>query len=94
MARGLDTVLRDEKISVMEVDVQGLSRRYEAFAGDRIDDAVARLYERYAELLPAGPARERAAAIARSLPVGLGPIDPDRFSETLSPEGEPEITDP
>ena len=77
-----------EKISVMEVDAQGRSRRFEAFASDRLDDAVARLYERYAELLPAGPARERAAAIARSLPVVLGPMDPDRFAETLSPDAE------
>src|SRR5262249_47797142 len=42
---------------------------------DRLGDAVARLYERYAELLPDGPERLRSAAIARSVATLLGPPD-------------------
>src|SRR5262245_58860241 len=41
--------------------------RVEQFADDHLGDAVARLYVRYAEILPDGPARERAAATARSI---------------------------
>src|SRR5262249_48170305 len=36
-----------------------------------LGNAVARLYERYAEMLPDGPARTRAAAIARSAALAL-----------------------
>ena len=51
-------------------------RRLEIFAPDRLGDAIARLYERYAELLPDGPERTRAAATARSVAVLLGPRRP------------------
>src|SRR5215510_13194257 len=56
-----------EHVDAIEVDAQGRHRWVEHFASDRLGDAVARLYERYAELLPAGPARERAAGTARSV---------------------------
>ena len=46
-------------------------RHTDIFAVDRLGDAVARLYERYAELLPDGSARTRAAATARSAAVYL-----------------------
>ena len=52
---------------MLEVDERGRFLRQEVFAADRLGDAIARLYERYAELLPDGPERERAAATARSL---------------------------
>src|SRR5262249_59460749 len=39
-----------ETINVYEVDAQGRRRRAEIFAPDHLDNAVARLYERYAEL--------------------------------------------
>ncbi|MGH9670631.1 MAG: hypothetical protein ACRD3A_11035, partial [Terriglobales bacterium] len=55
------------QIILIEADAQGRHRRQEAFAADRLGDAVARLYERYADLLPDGPARARAAATARSV---------------------------
>src|SRR5262245_31411505 len=48
------------EILLTEVDAQGQHRRAEIFATDRLGDAVARLYERYAELLPDGPERARA----------------------------------
>ena len=44
----------------------------EIFAVDHLGDAIARLYERYAELLPDGPERTRAAATARSVAAMLG----------------------
>src|SRR5262249_18720845 len=68
-------------INLIEVDAQGRRRRVEVFATDRLGDAVVRLYERYAELLPDGPERARAAATARSvaaLPL-VGPHDVDHF---------------
>src|SRR5262249_23666085 len=46
---------------------------------------VARLYERYAELLPAGPERDRAAATARSVAALPGPIDLDRIVRAFAP---------
>ncbi len=66
---------RDE-IILIEVDAQGRRRRLEVFAADRLGDAVARLYERYAELLPDGPARDRAAATARSVAAVRGTARP------------------
>src|SRR5262249_6020296 len=73
-----------EEIHLIEVDVQGRRRWGEVFAVNHLGDAVARLYERYAELLPNGPARTRAAAIARSVVVMLRPFD-DRYAEALAP---------
>ena len=52
--------LRERSISC-RVD-EPAAWRSEVFAADQLGAAVARLYERYAELLPEGPARERAAA--------------------------------
>jgi class 3 adenylate cyclase/ketosteroid isomerase-like protein len=74
-----------EALLLYEVDEQTLVRRVEIFAPDRLGDAVARLYERYAETLPEGPARARAAATARSVAAALGPADPDRWAKALAP---------
>jgi hypothetical protein len=54
-------------VMLIEVDVAGQRIRTESFACDRLGDAVVRLYERYAELLPEGQERDRAAATARSV---------------------------
>ena len=54
-----------ERFVLVEVDGEGRALRVEIFAEDRLADAVIRLYERHAERLPAGPARERFAVIAR-----------------------------
>ncbi|MFI5053854.1 MAG: DUF4440 domain-containing protein, partial [Acidimicrobiia bacterium] len=66
-----------EEVVLTEVDAQGQIRRNEFFASDRLGDAIVRLYERYAELLPAGPELERAAATARSVAAMMGPYDLD-----------------
>ncbi len=57
----------NEGIQLFEVNEVGLCRHAEVFASNRLGDAIVRLYERYAELLPEGPARERAAATARAM---------------------------
>jgi hypothetical protein len=72
-------------IDLFEVDARGRHRRVESFAADRLGDAVARLYERYAELLPDGAERERAAATARSVAVMLGEPDPERWATSWAP---------
>jgi class 3 adenylate cyclase/ketosteroid isomerase-like protein len=74
-----------EELVLLEVDAQGRRRRAEIFASNHLGDAIARLFERSAELLPDGPARTRAAATARSVAVLLGPFDPDRYAVTYAP---------
>src|SRR5262249_62212201 len=74
-----------ETIALDEVDAQGRRRQAEHFAPHHLGDAVVRLYERYAELLPEGPARDRAAATARSVAGAFGPPDLDRYAAMLSP---------
>ncbi|HJQ85102.1 MAG TPA: hypothetical protein VKA21_13545 [Candidatus Binatia bacterium] len=78
-----------EVIGLLEVDAQGRRRRTERFPADRLGDAVARLYERYAELLPEGPARARAAATARAVAgMTAGRSNPDRYAAALAPAAE------
>ena len=77
-----------EYVRLVEVDPFGLIQRVEIFAIDRLDAAVARLYQRYAELLPEGPERERAAATARSVAVWCSPPDADRLAIAMSPSVE------
>ena len=74
-----------QEINLIEVDPSGRRRRSEWFAADRLGDAIARLYERYADLVPDGPARIRAAATARSVAAVLGPHDPDRYAAAFAP---------
>jgi class 3 adenylate cyclase/tetratricopeptide (TPR) repeat protein len=77
-----------EVVALIEVDASGRRRRTEDFAVDRLGDAIVRLYERYAELLPEGPERSRMAATARSVAEAVGPLDLDRFVSVLAPEVE------
>src|SRR5262249_45831860 len=74
-----------EEIALTEVDSDGRQTRYEDFAEDRLGDAIARLYERYADRFPDGPARTRAAATARSFAALLGPADIDRWASAVAP---------
>jgi class 3 adenylate cyclase len=74
-----------ERLLLIEIDAEGRRRRAEIFAPDHLGDAVVRLYERYAELLPDGPARARAAATARSVASFLGRFGPDRWATALAP---------
>jgi hypothetical protein len=74
-----------EEVTLIQTDEQGRRCWFETFATSQLKDAVARLYERYAELLPDGPERERAAATARSMAAQLGPIDVEFWTTTFSP---------
>jgi class 3 adenylate cyclase/tetratricopeptide (TPR) repeat protein len=74
-----------EEVGVNEVDEHGMALRNEIFATDRLGDALVRLYERFAELLPEGGQRARAAAIARSLGAWNGRLDLDRFRAAFDP---------
>jgi len=74
--------------TLIDVDAHGLMQRGEFFAADRLGDGVRRLYERYAELLPAGPARERAAATARSVAPLLCSFDLDRWATAIAADAE------
>src|SRR5262249_6964012 len=73
---------------LIEVDGEGRRARSEIFAANRLGDAVARLYERHAELLPDGPARDRAAATARSVATFFGRPDFDRWATAVGPDVE------
>jgi hypothetical protein len=75
---------RVEELCLIEVDRDGRSARTELFAADRLGNALARLYERHAERLREGPARTRAAEIARSIATVLGPPEPDRVRPALA----------
>ncbi len=77
-------------LNLRETNARGQCTRVDVFADDHLGDAVARLYERYAELLPDGPERERASATARSvsaMPLA-GPIDIDRWASVFAPDIE------
>jgi class 3 adenylate cyclase/tetratricopeptide (TPR) repeat protein/ketosteroid isomerase-like protein len=79
----------NETIALIEVDERGLLRRQEVFALDQLGAAVERLYERYAELLPNGPARGRAAATARAMATqSRGESDLDSWAAVLAPDCE------
>jgi class 3 adenylate cyclase/tetratricopeptide (TPR) repeat protein len=72
---------------VVEVDHEGHERRYELF-GDQLDDAIGRLYELYADELPVGVARQRAAAVASSLRDNTLRDDAENWAATLAPDVE------
>jgi class 3 adenylate cyclase/ketosteroid isomerase-like protein/tetratricopeptide (TPR) repeat protein len=75
-----------DHIVLSEVDAEGRLRVTEVFAADALSDAVVRLYELYAENLPEGSERTRAAGIAHALSVLEGPVDPDRLAEAYAPD--------
>ncbi len=73
-----------EAICLLEGDGRRRFVRQEVFAVDQLGAAVARLYERYAERIPDGPARVRAAATARTVAAMVAPPDLDRYASALS----------
>src|SRR5262249_3263964 len=75
-----------EQIRLVENDAHGRRRRGEYFHCHRLGDAVARLYARYAEELPDGIARTRAAATARSIAPWVGPLDLERVANAIAPD--------
>ncbi len=79
----------NDTINLIEVDAHGLRARTEFFAVDRLGDAVARLYERYADLVSEGLDRDRAAATARSVATFMGAqLELDALREAFHPDVE------
>src|SRR5262249_18548363 len=77
------------QVVLIEVDGEGRRRLTEVFAIDRLGGAIARLYELYIEIVPDGPARDRAATTARSVAALLNRFrDPDAFATALAPAVE------
>jgi len=75
----------NEGLHLVEVDSQGKRRRLEIFQGDRLGDAVTRLYERRAELLPDGPDRVRAEGAVKTVAASAGDFDFERVVDRASP---------
>jgi class 3 adenylate cyclase len=77
-----------DAFQLAEMDDRGRLSRSEAFAADRLADAVTRLYERHAELQPEGPKRRRAEQTARSVAVFEAVVDPERVATALAADLE------
>ena len=77
-----------ESIDLIEVDGHTRRRRFEQFANDRLGDAIARLYQRYTEILPDGPARIRATATAHAVAAHMAPFDLERLATVFAPDIE------
>jgi class 3 adenylate cyclase len=69
----------NEALCVLETDSRGLIRWQETFAADRLRDAILRLLERHAELLPSSPERDRVGALVATVEAW----EPDCESEAL-----------
>ena len=77
-----------EEIVLVEVNRDGQQRRNELFDPSHLGDAVARLYERHAELLPEGNERACAAGTARSVAVLMEPPNLDHLRTVFAPDVE------
>ncbi len=75
-------------VVVNETNASGRASRIEVFAEHQLGDAVGRLYERYATLLPDGPEKTRAASTARTVEAMLGSRDLDRLAAVFAPDVE------
>jgi tetratricopeptide (TPR) repeat protein len=80
--------MRSSYINLLEFDDRGRISRDEVFADNRLADAIRRLYERHAEILPDGPERASAAATARSVAAVLGPFELERYAAGIAPTVE------
>ena len=77
-----------EEIHLNEVDAEGRRRWGEVFATDHLNEAIVRLYERYAECLPEGPARTRATTTAQALAAIVLALGPEAWATALTPDAE------
>src|SRR5262249_40090849 len=75
-----------EGLNLIEVDRAGGRGGAGRSAPGGLGAAVVRLYERYAELQPAGPAHTRAAATARAVAAHMGPLDLERMLSVVAPD--------
>ena len=81
-----------DEISLIQADERARFLHVEIFAADRLGEAITRLYQRYAELLPEGSARNRAAAVAQHVatvgPTARDASHLDRLAELVAPDFE------
>ena len=80
--------LETEFAVLTQTNGSGRAVRSEVFAADKLGDAIARLYERHAALLPDGPEKTLATSIARTVAAMLGPPDLDRWAAVFAPDVE------
>jgi class 3 adenylate cyclase/ketosteroid isomerase-like protein len=73
-------------IHLAHVSPTGLVTRAEDFPIEELTAAVIRMYEMHADTLPAGEARDRATAVARSIALRFGTPDPDTPEQVLAPD--------
>ncbi|MEO6028521.1 MAG: adenylate/guanylate cyclase domain-containing protein, partial [Candidatus Binatia bacterium] len=75
-------------VAIFGTNEAGRLRHVEMFSLDRLGAALLGLYERYADGLPAGAERERAAAMARTVSADMTPTDVERLVAVLAPDVE------
>jgi len=75
-------------VAIFGTNEAGRIRHVEMFSLDRLGAALSGFYERYADGLPAGPERERAAAMARTVSADMTPTDVERLIAVLAPDVE------
>jgi hypothetical protein len=75
-----------DELALVEVDASGRTSRTEIFASHQLADAIVRLYERHADGMPEGSARETARGIAASLALIFGPQDADAWRPAIAPD--------
>ena len=73
---------------VMETDARGLRKHTEFFAVDRLADAIARMYERYAGQQPEGTARDAAETVARATRAIFEAPEPERLAAVFARDVE------
>jgi class 3 adenylate cyclase/tetratricopeptide (TPR) repeat protein/ketosteroid isomerase-like protein len=73
------------QLTLFETEEHGRVARVEVFAENRLGDAIAGLYQRYAELLPEGAERSRAAAVAHAVAVWTASTDPEVLATAMAP---------
>ena len=86
-------VSKDEFI-LIEVDARGRRTRLEFFATNRLGDAIARLYDRYADLQPAGRTRDVAERVARAMRAMLEAPDLELLSGRSLPRSSSSTSGP
>ena len=77
-----------DHVGLQETGEDGRLRLSEVFAPERLSDAILRLYERHAEILPDGPERDRAERTAKTVRAVLTPFDLDTLAPALDPDLE------
>ncbi|TFH25446.1 MAG: DUF4440 domain-containing protein [Myxococcales bacterium] len=77
-----------QEVLIAETDGSDGISRVEVFAADRLGEAVARFYQRYAERLPEGQARDHAVTTAHAV-LGMFTVSPEyQVDDVMMPDVE------